>query len=322
MRRPSLLPPGLILTMTVLVAQTVAPPSVTGQVRDLLGSPMSGARIVVTNDRTGKTAEAITGHGGTFSISPIDPGIHTVTVSYDGFETLVQRDVCVTVSAPTDLRYAIGPLRSRAGTQEQPAVVASASPPPAMASEDVSAAIRFGMESPSFDEHVLRESGFLLGEAFASVMTPFWRIGRAARVAAGAAKPFAATELPPYVLEALVWIVVREHVAHPNDGESGNPGRPLDVSRIYIRERQASAPVVPITPVWTKLLTECHRDELQSILGLRLNKARLIAAFPRTALTAGREIVVGYGSIRRNGGVSPSIERRSRITDDQLRRWR
>ena len=322
MRRPSLLPPGLILTMTVLVAQTVAPPSVTGQVRDLLGSPMSGARIVVTNDRTGKTAEAITGHGGTFSISPIDPGIHTVTVSYDGFETLVQRDVCVTVSAPTDLRYAIGPLRSRAGTQEQPAVVASASPPPAMASEDVSAAIRFGMESASFDEHVLRESGFLLGEAFASVMTPFWRIGRAARVAAGAAKPFAATELPPYVLETLVWIVVREHVAHPNDGESGNPGRPLDVSRIYIRERPASAPVVPITPVWTKTL-----DRMPS---------RRAAEHPRPAVEQGptdRCLSADRAdarqgdrrrvwSIRRNGGVSPSIERRSRITDDQLRRWR
>ena len=76
-------------------AQLAGKGSITGTVADPSGAFVPGATITATNPATGFSLTQISARAGEFTISPLDPGVYTVTVSAPGFQKLSQQDVHV-----------------------------------------------------------------------------------------------------------------------------------------------------------------------------------------------------------------------------------
>ncbi|HEV2763175.1 MAG TPA: carboxypeptidase regulatory-like domain-containing protein, partial [Pyrinomonadaceae bacterium] len=73
------------------VAETAA--QVSGQVTDPNGAPIAGATVVVTSPTTGDERRVQTNEDGIFTVSPLNPGIYTVTVEQTGFKRHVENGV-------------------------------------------------------------------------------------------------------------------------------------------------------------------------------------------------------------------------------------
>ena len=94
---------AIALLFTVLViagprtfAQDVA--SITGVVTDTTGAVLPGAKITLLNTATNKTFEATAGADGAYTIANVAPGPgYKLTVSLDGFDTLVISDIYLNV---------------------------------------------------------------------------------------------------------------------------------------------------------------------------------------------------------------------------------
>src|SRR5262245_10039258 len=71
-----------------------------GTVVDASGAVVPNASITVTNEDTGVSYEAKTGTAGTFSIPSLTPGLYTVSVSRQGFDTFTSRHNVLSVGAP------------------------------------------------------------------------------------------------------------------------------------------------------------------------------------------------------------------------------
>src|SRR5262245_26498000 len=70
---------------------TTAPLS--GTVVDSSGASVPGASVVVTNEATGTTYQAITSDKGTFTIPALQAGTYSVTISLSGFKQAVIKGV-------------------------------------------------------------------------------------------------------------------------------------------------------------------------------------------------------------------------------------
>ena len=75
-----------------------------GIVIDTGGGVIPGADVVVKNDATGVTQNAVTNGQGAFSFPGLNVGTYTVTVSLQGFKTFVARNVVLTTGAPANVR--------------------------------------------------------------------------------------------------------------------------------------------------------------------------------------------------------------------------
>jgi hypothetical protein len=80
---------------TAASAQLAGKGSITGVVMDPSGAVVPGATITATNPATGQTTSQTSASAGEFTISPLDPGVYTVTVSAPGFQKINQSDVHV-----------------------------------------------------------------------------------------------------------------------------------------------------------------------------------------------------------------------------------
>ena len=76
-------------------AQTGGTGSIQGTVFDPTGSAVPGATVTATNILTGVRTKAVTTNAGYYVIPLLKPGQYTVTVSANGFQTLVQNNVTV-----------------------------------------------------------------------------------------------------------------------------------------------------------------------------------------------------------------------------------
>jgi hypothetical protein len=85
------------------LAQSSSASSLSGGVVDTDGGAIPGATVVVKNNATGVTVEAVSNSTGRFSFAVLDAGVYTVTVSLTGFKTFVANDVRLISSRPSDL---------------------------------------------------------------------------------------------------------------------------------------------------------------------------------------------------------------------------
>jgi hypothetical protein len=85
-------------------AQSGATSSISGTVVDSGGGVIPGATVVVKNNASGTTFNAVTNSAGAFSVPSLDAGTYTVTVSLQGFKTAVVKDVVLAVGTPGNVR--------------------------------------------------------------------------------------------------------------------------------------------------------------------------------------------------------------------------
>ncbi|WP_044177355.1 TonB-dependent receptor [Granulicella mallensis] len=92
----------IVFCLTVLLvasgaahAQLAGKGAITGTVFDASGAAIPDATVVMTNGATGISTTTTSTSAGDFSVSTLDPGVYTVTVTAKGFEKLRQEDVHV-----------------------------------------------------------------------------------------------------------------------------------------------------------------------------------------------------------------------------------
>jgi hypothetical protein len=69
--------------------------SLTGNIADASNAPLPGAKIAVANVETGITTQYVTDIRGVYLASDLQPGVYRVTISAQGFATVVQENVRV-----------------------------------------------------------------------------------------------------------------------------------------------------------------------------------------------------------------------------------
>ncbi len=85
----------LIAASTAASAQLSGKGSITGTVTDPSGAVVPNATITATNPATGQIVSQTSASGGEFTISPLDPGVYTLTVSASGFQKISQGEIHV-----------------------------------------------------------------------------------------------------------------------------------------------------------------------------------------------------------------------------------
>jgi hypothetical protein len=98
---------GILVAMgsTLAYAQggsTSAP--LTGTVVDSSGAGVPGASIVVRNEGTGATYQAVSGDKGTFAVPALQAGTYTVTVSLPGFKQVAIKGLKILAATPAEVR--------------------------------------------------------------------------------------------------------------------------------------------------------------------------------------------------------------------------
>jgi Carboxypeptidase regulatory-like domain len=81
----------------------------TGVVADSSGAPVPGASVVVKNEGTGTTYQAVSGEKGTFAVPALQAGTYTVTVSLAGFKQSVVKGFKILSATPAALRAVLEP---------------------------------------------------------------------------------------------------------------------------------------------------------------------------------------------------------------------
>jgi outer membrane receptor protein involved in Fe transport len=90
-----------------VVAQQITS-SVRGAVTDSSGAPISGARITVTDTRTGRTANTITGSSGRFSVRGLESGgPYTVLIDTDNYVDQQVPDLMLSISDVSSLNISL-----------------------------------------------------------------------------------------------------------------------------------------------------------------------------------------------------------------------
>jgi hypothetical protein len=92
------------LSGTVVYGQGSTTSTISGVVVDSDGGVVPGAEVVAKHTATAATQSATTNAEGAFSFPGLNIGTYTVTVTLQGFKTVVVKDVVLTSSAPANVR--------------------------------------------------------------------------------------------------------------------------------------------------------------------------------------------------------------------------
>ena len=98
---------GLALSSTTVWAQGATSQTLSGTVADSSGAVLPGADIAAKHTGTGVVTNAVTNGDGVFSIPSLALGTYTVTVTLQGFKTVVIQDVVLTSAAPANVKAAM-----------------------------------------------------------------------------------------------------------------------------------------------------------------------------------------------------------------------
>src|SRR5580765_5362387 len=99
----------LVALATTAFAQTgTATAPLTGVVTDKDGGVVPGASVVVKNNATGVALPAVTTNTtGVFSIPGLPAGVYTVTVSLQGFKSVVINDLRMVTATPSNIKITL-----------------------------------------------------------------------------------------------------------------------------------------------------------------------------------------------------------------------
>jgi hypothetical protein len=110
----------LLLIFYLLVGARLSPAQlqagrIVGQITDPLHALIPGATVRVKNTATGVSWTVKTSRTGDYTVTPLDPGIYSVTVTAQGFETTVKNGVELTVgqSVAVDLQVLVGTMNTQ-----------------------------------------------------------------------------------------------------------------------------------------------------------------------------------------------------------------
>jgi len=78
--------------------------TISGIVTDNTGGIVPGANVSIKHNATGVAQESITNADGSFSFPNMNSGSYTVTVSLQGFKTVVVNNVVITAGSPASVR--------------------------------------------------------------------------------------------------------------------------------------------------------------------------------------------------------------------------
>src|SRR3954465_9154253 len=94
---------------TVSAQTTISTGSIQGTITDQSGAVVSGAKVGITNKRTGQTLSVTTTSSGTYASGALNPGEYRVRVEAKGFKTSeAPVTVQVNVTSSANLRLAVG----------------------------------------------------------------------------------------------------------------------------------------------------------------------------------------------------------------------
>ncbi|MFZ3341260.1 MAG: TonB-dependent receptor [Terriglobales bacterium] len=81
--------------------------SISGVVSDPSGATVNGAKISALNQATGVALHTVTSEAGLYSFVSLTPGTYVITASHEGFESVAQDKVSVTVDQATTVNIAL-----------------------------------------------------------------------------------------------------------------------------------------------------------------------------------------------------------------------
>ncbi|WP_158819947.1 TonB-dependent receptor [Granulicella sp. S156] len=84
---------ALLVASVTAHAQLAGKGAIAGTVFDSTGAAVPDATIVVTSDATGIATRTTSTSAGDFSVSTLDPGVYTITITAPSFEKLTQKNV-------------------------------------------------------------------------------------------------------------------------------------------------------------------------------------------------------------------------------------
>ncbi|MBZ5586620.1 MAG: carboxypeptidase regulatory-like domain-containing protein [Acidobacteriia bacterium] len=112
-----------------LLAQTVTG-TITGTVTDPSDQVIAGAKVTLTNDRTGEIRVVSTNDTGMFSIGALEPGPYSIKVEQGGFKTSRRTGIVLSANerlSAGDFQLSIGSLSETVTVEAQAVVVQTAS---------------------------------------------------------------------------------------------------------------------------------------------------------------------------------------------------
>ena len=109
-------------SLTPAAAQSSTSGSIVGTVQDANGAMLPTASIVATNTSTGAERKSQVNKSGEFRIPELQPGVYSVTVTSDGFETYQQDIVTVTVGQVVTLtpKLTVGKIKDKVEVTDAP----------------------------------------------------------------------------------------------------------------------------------------------------------------------------------------------------------
>ena len=95
---------AILVTPAPLFAQGAVTSTLSGSVTDTSGAVIPGASVTARNQATGATFTAVTDSHGEFAIPAVPNGVYTVTISLQGFKTVVLSEVTINAGVPAAVK--------------------------------------------------------------------------------------------------------------------------------------------------------------------------------------------------------------------------
>jgi hypothetical protein len=89
------------------LAQGSATSSISGTVVDSGGGVIPGAAVVVKNNASGTTFNAVTNSTGTFSVPALEAGVYSLSVSLSGFKTGIYNNIQLAIGTPASVKVVL-----------------------------------------------------------------------------------------------------------------------------------------------------------------------------------------------------------------------
>src|SRR5689334_15651115 len=104
--------------------------AISGIVSDNTGGVVPGANVQLKHNATNVTQETITNSDGTWAFPSMPPGTYTVTVSLQGFKTVIVNNVVVTAGQPASVKATleVGGLTEQVVVTSTSEIVQTSSP--------------------------------------------------------------------------------------------------------------------------------------------------------------------------------------------------
>jgi len=109
-----------VLLISLTSAQTVTG-TISGTVIDPNGAVVAGVNITLVNDRTKDQRDQVTNDSGRFSFAAVQPGVYTLKIEHQGFETLLRTQVVLSANE----NLALGEIPLKTGQVTETVTVAS-----------------------------------------------------------------------------------------------------------------------------------------------------------------------------------------------------